>query len=136
MTKNKMLLVSLLSLLALTGCSDMVKLKGKVVYSDDGSPLTTGMVCFETDTYNARGELSSDGTFEMGSYKDNDGLPPGTYRVFISNALKVIGTDARGLNVYESLIDEKFTSGSTSGITVEVTPSTKEFNFEVDRYGK
>jgi len=134
MMKNSILLALSLSLLMLAGCGDKVGLRGKATFSDDGSPVPTGTVCFETDTYLARGDLKPDGTFVVGSLKANDGLPAGTYRVYISGAQKSIGQDKEGMDIYESLIDEKFASGSTSGITVDVTPSTKTLDVKVDRY--
>ena len=123
-----------LSLLVLAGCGDKVALRGKAVFSDDGSPVPVGTVGFETDTYHARGDLKPDGTFVVGSLKTNDGLPPGSYRVYISGAQKSIGTDANGEEIYESLIDEKFTNSRTSGITIDIKTSTKNFEVVVDRY--
>ena len=121
-----------LTLLLLAGCnSGNVGLTGKVTFSDDGSPLPVGSVCFTTDTYFARGDLKPDGTFVVGSLKSNDGLLPGTYRVHILGAEKEIGPET-----YESLIDKKFASGATSGITLNVTASTKHFEIVVDRYQK
>ena len=136
MMKNSIFFALALSLLMLVGCGSNVGLKGKAVFSDDQSPVTTGTVCFETDTYLARGDLKPDGTFVVGSLKANDGLPAGTYCVYISGAQKTIGQDADGMEIYESLIDEKFASGSTSGITINVTPSTRNFEVVVDRYKK
>jgi len=107
---------------------------GKVVFSDDGSPVPIGTVCFETDTYFARGDLKPDGTFVVGSLKANDGLPSGKYRVYISGAQKSIGQDKEGMDIYASLIDEKFASGSTSGITIDVTSRKKYIEIKVDRY--
>ena len=134
MTKNSIFFALSLSLVLLTGCGDKVGLKGKATFNDDGSPVPTGTVCFETDTYLARGDLKPDGTFTVGSLTANDGIPPGKYRVYISGAQKSIGQDKEGMDLYESLIDEKFASGTTSGITIDVTPSTKNLDIKVDRY--
>ena len=135
MNKSIFFLALSLSLLALVGCGPNVSLKGKATFSDDGSPLTTGTVCFETDSFLARGDLRPDGTFTTGSLTQNDGLPVGKYRVYISGAQKVIGKDEQtGMEIYEPLIDPKFASGSTSGIEIEVTPSTKFLDVVVDRY--
>ena len=129
--------VFLFPLLLLSGCSNgNVGLKGKVLFSDDGSPLPIGTVCLESDTYLARSNLNSDGTFVLGSLKTNDGLPPGKYRGYISGAQQLIGQDKEGMDIYESLIDVKFTSKTTSGIEIEVTPSTKYFEIVVDHYKK
>ena len=116
-------------LLALVGCGDQVALSGKVTYSDDGSPVPTGTVFFETDSYASRGTLTSTGTYNVGSLKEKDGIPPGTYRVYV--AFQETGDD---IPILEPLIDEKFTSGSTSGLTVTVPTPNGKFDFQVDRY--
>ena len=124
----------LLSLSLLAGCGDNIRATGKVVYSDDKSPLTAGVICFETPTFMARGPLQPDGTFRIGSLKDSDGLPAGTYSVYIMDAIKIIGTDKDGGSIIEPLIDEKITSISTTDLILEVTPSMKYFEIEVERY--
>jgi hypothetical protein len=134
MMKNIISFTLSLSLLLLTGCGGNIQLKGKVVFSDDGSPVPIGTVCFEMDSYLARGNLQSDGTFAVSSIKENDGLPKGTYRVYITGSQKLIGTSIMGLPLYESLIDEKYAATNTSGITIDVSPSTKYFEITVDRY--
>lgn len=138
MKKSSVLLVLSLSVLVFAGCgSGMVGLKGTVVFSDDGSPLTAGMICFETDTYVSRGMIGPDGTFVLGSLKTDDGIPPGTYRVFIDRAQQHVGKRGDGEDVYEPMIDPKYADGRTSGITVEVTPSMKkQIEIKVDRYVK
>jgi hypothetical protein len=120
-------------LVLLVGCGGHVSLKGKVVYSEDKSPVPTGTICFETDTYLARGTISSDGTFVVGSIKQRDGLPAGSYRVYFVDVHELLGYDYGGAAIYEPLIDQKYASSSTSGITLEVTRSTKTFEIEVDR---
>jgi len=131
--KNKCFFVLLLALLALTGCSNKVALSGKVVYSDDGSPLTTGTVSLETDTFFARGNLKEDGTFIVGSLKEKDGLPPGRYRVAVSGATKVLGY-FESTPMLEPLIDPKYSDSRTSGLTIDIQQSTRDFVIEVDRY--
>jgi len=121
-------------LFALVGCGGKVSLVGKVTYSDDDSPLTTGVVCFESDTHTSLGTLQSDGTFRVGSLSEKDGIPPGTYRVYVSGALREIGVDRYGELLHESLIDDKFTSGLTSGLTVSVPAPSGKYDFQVDRY--
>ncbi|MDR1270884.1 MAG: hypothetical protein LBK82_15320 [Planctomycetaceae bacterium] len=132
--KNSLFFSLLLALLLLSGCSDKVGLGGKVTFSDDGSPLGTGTVCFETDTYLARGTLKADGSYVVGSLSEKDGLPAGNYRIYVSGAEKEIGQDKDGMSIMEPLIDPKFSSGSTSGLSLDVTASTKSFDFKVDRY--
>ncbi|MDR2345604.1 MAG: hypothetical protein LBE18_06025 [Planctomycetaceae bacterium] len=114
-----------------TSCSKNIQLSGQVTYSDDGSPLTTGIVCFETNTYMARGNLKPDGTYTITSVTQNDGLPPGQYRVSVLNAIEGFGED-NATNI--PLIDPKYGDSNTSGITFQVTPSSNRFDFTVERY--
>ena len=133
--KNSVLFVAALALLVLAGCDGKVNLKGKVVFSDDGSPVPMGTVVLETDTYVARGTIKPDGTFTVGSEKQTDGLPTGTYNVHITGAQKTIGVQKGSqLPVFELLIDEKYTNRMTSGLTIDVTQSTKFFEIKVDRF--
>lgn len=124
-----------LALLMMTGCGDKVGLGGKVTF-EDGSPLATGTVCFETDTYLARGTLKPDGTFVVGSLSEKDGLPAGTYRVYISGAEKEVGQDKEGMPIYEPLIDDSFASGTTSGLSVTVPVAGGKFDIKVKPYEK
>ena len=123
-----------LALLVFAGCGGNVNLKGKVLFSDDKSPVSVGTICFETDTFLARGDLKPNGTFVVGSLRSRDGLPPGTYRVYFSGVHEALGYDSAGQAIYKPLIDTKLANGSTSGITLDVTSSTKYFEIEVDRY--
>ena len=134
MLKNCILFPLLFSLLAFVGCSGHVGLTGKVVFSDDGSPVPVGIVALETDTYFSRGEIRPDGTFTVGSLKASDGLPPGLYRVYISGAEIVTGQRPDGSDIIQQLVDPKFTSPETSGITIDISRSTKDFVIEVDRF--
>jgi hypothetical protein len=134
MMKKSLFFVLSVMLLLFAGCGNKVGLRGKVTFSDDGKPLHTGTVCFETDTYLARGTLQPNGTYVVGSISERDGLPPGIYRVFISGAEKEIGRDKDDMPIMEPLIDTKFASGSTSGLSLDVTRSTKTFDIKVERY--
>ena len=132
MMKNNFFFALLLLLLA--GCSGNVGLKGKVVFSDDQSPVPTGTVFFEKGGYLARAVIQPNGTFTVGSVKSKDGLPPGTYGVYITSAHQVVGKCELGIDIYGTLIDEKYTKSSTSDISIDVTASTKYVEFIVDRY--
>jgi len=136
MKRNSILLAVSLSLLLVAGCGSQVGLSGKVIYSDDGSPVPTGTVYLESDNSVHRGNIQPDGTFVIGSISERDGLPPGSYRVYIRDAQKAAGEDADGGTIYEQLIDVKFASAATSGKTIDITSSTKNFEIVVDRYQK
>ena len=132
MMKNSILFVLSFALLMLIGCGNSnVGLSGKVVFSDDGSPVPVGRVVFVTNSFQAYGDLQPDGTFVISSIKENDGLPSGKYRVCIAGAQRLVD-EAKEL--YEPLVAEKFTNDNTSGIEVEVTASTKTIEIKVDRH--
>ncbi|GHT18474.1 hypothetical protein FACS1894189_6420 [Planctomycetales bacterium] len=119
---------ALLILILLAGCSGKVGLHGKVTYSDDGSPLGTGMVCFVKEGYIARGNIMPDGSYVIGSASEKDGLPRGKYQVYIAYAVR--GTDPEQV---EMLIDPKFSDAATSGLSVDINGSTK-YDIQVERF--
>lgn len=126
---------SLLFLLVfLSGCSENMSLTGKVTFSDDGTPLTQGTVFFENDHFVAKGNIKTDGTYVVGSHSQKDGLPPGTYQVYVGGTT-VDGFDARGNRTITYTIDPKFESSSQSGLAVTVDKNTV-YDFSVDRYKK
>lgn len=131
----KRILIAMILFMTVSGCSHYVKVGGKITFSEDGSPLTKGTVCFQSDTHMARGVLKSDGTYTVDSVTKNDGLPAGTYQVFIADVYRVVGEvpEDREAEI-ELLVSEKYTSASRSGWTAEVTPSSRTFDFQVERY--
>ncbi|MDR1493363.1 MAG: hypothetical protein LBT05_11675 [Planctomycetaceae bacterium] len=71
--------------------------------------------------------LNENGEYTVGSLKDNDGLPPGTYKVYIQDAIEY---NAKEQGV--SLIHKKFTESNTTPLSFEVKKSgEKTFNIEV-----
>ncbi len=120
----------------MTGCGNgFVGMSGRVTYSDNGEPLETGTVTFTADMFQARGDIKEDGKYVIGSLRDNDGLPPGTYTVFISNAERSSGAQDGSTTtpVKTPLIDAKYTKLETSELRVTVDKNTKKFDFTVDR---
>lgn len=144
--------VLLILLSVILGCGSNVKFGGRVTFSDDGSPLTTGMVCFESDSFLARGPLNQDGYYDLGSLVLNDGIPKGEYRVYVSGAEAVEDVEIKQVpgqaghvtrpsmsgtmagQTFTPLIDVKYSSGKTSGLTVNIDGTSKKFDFQVDRY--
>lgn len=108
-----------------------------MVFSDDGSPLTVGTVCFATETHYARGDLDKNGNYTLGFEKQGNGLPKGEYKVYIADAVTVTGTikddegDERA--VYSPVIAQKFTSKGLTDLTCIVDGKTKTFDFKVER---
>gem|GEM_PF-572610 len=118
----------------LTGCgSGHVPLSGKVTFSDDGSLLTVGTVGFLKDGHLARGTIQPNGTYSV-SFGEMGGLPPGTYQVIVFAEKSTEVPPDSGNYTYEYLIDKKYETPDTSGLTVEVNASTRTFDIQVDRF--
>ena len=119
--------VVLLGLLVFViGCSSKPKITGKVTF-DDGTPLTTGEVRFESPGFTASGKIQSDGTYTMGSIADKDGVPKGSYKVSVY-ALNYSGItpgmDPAKAPPAKPLVAKEFLSGDTSGLVCEVKGKT------------
>ncbi|MDR1925129.1 MAG: hypothetical protein LBQ66_12225 [Planctomycetaceae bacterium] len=124
----------LLVLIVLSGCgSNNVGVSGKVIFSDDGSPLTCGVVHFATDTFQATGTIKEDGTFVMGSFGERDGLPVGTYQVSILGASELLPAEKLEDEKVYSFIDPKWESPLTSDLTITIDKSTSNIVIKVDR---
>jgi hypothetical protein len=134
--KNVFLMVLVLffmSFISFTGCgNDNAKLKGKVTF-EDGTPLTAGVVMFDNGVITASAPIQSDGTFTAGTSRENDGIPPGTYRVSISGAIELLD-NPKGIFPAPSrlLIHSKLTNPETSGLTVTIDKSPQPYNIIVE----
>ena len=115
------------------GCGKNCGLKGKVVFSDDQSPLTHGVVCFLSDQGIARGNIDENGNYVVSSISKNDGLPSGSYRIYLVDTDHFIPNPG-GIPKAVPLIEDKYSKAETSGLTVEVK-SSMTHNIEVDRFG-
>ncbi len=94
----------LLVVLVCVGCSGKGKVTGKITLSD-GTVATQGEVTFNSPKYMGKSQVSRNGTFSLGEFKDGDGLPAGNYQVSIAG---VPGADP------------KYALPDTSGLTAEV----------------
>ncbi|MDR2439684.1 MAG: hypothetical protein LBE12_10000 [Planctomycetaceae bacterium] len=124
--------VLLFVLFLFSGCNNKIQFGGKVTDSD-GQPYTKGYVVFTNGKISARGKLQADGTYKLDSLKDNDGLAPGTYQVYLSGHHNHLDSPKGILAVSD--IDEKYESASTSGLSCEVTKNG-HFNFTVEQKNK
>lgn len=136
--KKSALFALLLCALISVGCSENVSITGKVTFSDDNAPAPNGIICFDSGANVARGTIKSDGTFKMGTLKEADGLPAGSYKVFFVDVREETGKaktsdGSEGEPIYTSLIDSKYLSPDTSELTAVVNKDTKELNFSLDR---
>ena len=150
MFKKVFCAATILFVLGGIGCSDKVRVTGKVTFPD-GTPLTVGKVVFETGNFAATGDIQPDGSYTLGSLKANDGIPPGTYSVSVAgasvpgetrevstsvaSAAGGVTTSSVPMSMYVPAIATKYSRGETSGITCEVKKSMT-FDFEVQPPGQ
>ncbi|MDO5553114.1 MAG: hypothetical protein Q4G68_05085 [Planctomycetia bacterium] len=145
------IVVSVLIIFA-SGCNSNVRVHGQIQF-DDGTPLTCGTVVFDDGMQAARGDLDSEGNYRLGGEYKNDGVPPGNYKVYIIGACQTVTTgesapspDAGSTKKPVSLkgkgaprmrvtplIHSRFTSRDKTDLSCEVTGSTREVNFTVER---
>ena len=105
------LFFGLLVLASCYGCGEsQIKATGTVKF-DDGTPLNCGTVVFATPQFQYTGHLEQDGSFRLGGLVEKGGLPAGSYKVSIQNA---IVND-------QLIIPIKYTSDVTSGLSFEIT---------------
>jgi hypothetical protein len=124
-------------LFATAGCHrgpKMVPVTGKVVYN--GQPLEFGSITFQPPSGQpAQGNIQSDGTFTLSTYRLNDGAVVAKHKVRLAcyesqkpGAPKAPGEQTLG----KLLIPEKYTFYDQSGFTADVTEDRKEpFVFEL-----
>ncbi|MCL2118857.1 MAG: hypothetical protein FWH27_10575 [Planctomycetaceae bacterium] len=118
----------ILGLLCLVGCSDKMQLGGTVTFEEDGASVTVGNVIFATSTYEASGIIGSDGKYVMGSIDVADGLPQGSYKVYISGAAEEVAPGRM-----RSLIDPKFASFASTPLTCEIPAPNNTFDIKVPK---
>jgi hypothetical protein len=133
---GRVLLPALLLLPGAAGCGKgLYPVHGKVTF-EDGKPFTNGMVVFESaegpKPVTARGDLQSDGSYQLSTNKPGDGVPAGKYRVLVSPRVD-ISADAPERNLP---VDRRYTEFATSGLQFEVKPGPNDFPIQVSRPGK
>jgi major membrane immunogen (membrane-anchored lipoprotein) len=125
-------ILPLLLILLVTGCSNSIKVSGKVTFSD-GSPLDTGNVIFENEYHSFRGKIQKDGTFRLGRLKDGDGIIAGKYQVAIVGALTQNSSENHRKVVSTTyLVAEKFRLPKTSGIEYDIQKKTTDISIIVE----
>ena len=120
----KKLIYTLFIILLLTGCSDKKELSGRVVFSD-GQPLTMGTIYFTNDNFTARAQIRNDGSYDVGSLSEKDGLPAGSYKVHL-----IVMEMKNGKAVIP--IAPEFTSDTTTPLSITV-PGERVYNITVER---
>ena len=138
MFKRTLFSAFLIATFVMMGCSGKYKVTGKVLFEDDDSPVTLGVISFYGDGVVGSGRINPDGSFSVGVKTETDGIPKGEYGVTITAMDTVAGKNvsAPGFGSVESSsfvsqIDTKYGTVSRSGLTATV-PS-KEYIFRVER---
>jgi len=113
-------------LIPLAGCGNSIHPVRGTVHFPDGTPLSHGRVVIESDDgkTGSWGIIHEDGTFEMGTLTPNDGVPAGTYHVYLTNATTPPPAALSATFIPKPLVHAKYASKETSGITFEVPKQT------------
>ena len=128
----------ILAVVIISGCGSGVPLTGTVTF-EDGTPLEFGTVCFRAGDSESRGDIGSGGVYRASTTKPGDGIPPGTYAVFLINTersemVPIPGSDGDFRDITVQTVAPKYMSPETSELTVTVDRSTKTFDIQVQRY--
>jgi hypothetical protein len=123
-----------LLLLGAAGCGPrMYPVHGKVTYPD-GSPVTEGMVVFESQgqekPVTARGDIRPDGSYQLGTYKPGDGALAGKYRVLVAPKADPNAVDRPS---GPPPFDPRFANFATSGLEFQVGAGASDFPIQVSK---
>jgi hypothetical protein len=115
---------------SLTGCDSgptTHSVKGKVVVKGSTETPAGGTVLFqsvENPEIQASGYIEEDGTFELYSNQGKAGLPAGEYRVLVQSP-ELEASQRR-------IVDNKYRSYETSGLTRTIDPGENDFTIELE----
>ena len=136
---------SVFSLFFLSGCGSghpapTYPVTGKVVFSDDGTPLSTGGAILWESTpdepgellFNARGAIQADGTFELTTFEEGDGAVAGEHRVLVRPKRDASDWTERGI-VPRPVIAQRLESYETSELRFTVKEESNDFTVTVER---
>jgi len=120
--------VCTLLLCLFAGCGDdrpeRIPLKGQVLI--DGEPLTHGFIqVIPDDGRPAQSQLDSEGRFELSTFDEHDGVLPGTHKVAVI-ALETVSPTKQKWHA-----PQKYTSTSTSGLTITVGENPEPVTIEL-----
>ncbi|HJZ94595.1 MAG TPA: hypothetical protein VKE40_27260 [Gemmataceae bacterium] len=118
------------------GCGQRLYPVHGSVALDDGTPVDRGMVIFERveggEPVTAQGGIQPDGTYQLGTTKPGDGVPPGKYKVLLNSMdLSDLPDDQKDL-----AYDAKYLNIKTSGLEFEVRRSDNDIPIRLTRSAK
>ena len=139
MTNQLSLLIGTFLLFLAVGCSKNYSLTGTITFSDDGSPVPDVAVFFTDGKNVSQGAADKTGKYVVGTLGVKDGIPPGTYKVYIVGAEEIEyepGPGGISVTKITPYIQRKYYSAETSGLTFVSDGKTKSFDITLDRYEK
>ena len=122
-TSRLVMIASGVIMLAVSGCSDMPPVGGKVQY-DDNTPVKGGTITFNNSEKktSATGVIEDDGTFKLTS-GDKPGAPAGNYTVVVVGKNDVYGAPPTVAETYgnplTTPLKQEITAGANN-ITITV----------------
>jgi hypothetical protein len=125
-------------LVVIPGCGgkDLFPVHGHVAYKDgsDISVLAGGWITFvpvdpEVTKVSAQGEIKEDGSFEMSTSRDGDGVAPGTYKVLVAPPR----FKGKRFEKPPQLLDEHFKDLKEADIQITVTAPVNDFAITVHK---
>ena len=128
--------------LMLAGCGSSgpatVPVHGTVTWQ--GQPLDNGTVVFHPVDVAADGlrrtpmaQLRPDGTFQMSTFAEGDGVMPGRYSVSIQSYTEGVVVDfIDPSKASKSRIPQRYTTPQTSGLTADVAPDADSVELQFD----
>jgi len=100
----------------------------------DGTPMTEGVVLFEpvdkAAHHSARGFLKPDGSFRLGTHRDDDGAYEGTYKVQVTPPAPLPREEGKPR---KPVIHPRFQSFDTSKLEFTVKPGKNDFEIQVEK---
>jgi hypothetical protein len=110
----------------------MTHVAGRVLYN--GDPLKFGVVMFHPPRGQvAQAEIQSDGSFDLSTFRLNDGVVPGRYQVSVvcyeahdPNGPGLSESEGVGMLPGKPLIPLKYTRARSSGLTAEISLDTSK----------
>ena len=108
-------------------------MRGTVKFEDD-SPVMFGTIEFQSndESLNARGKIKRDGSFVIGTYREDDGAIAGTHKVVITQLI----TNHFHIEVehdHGDLVHQKYSRYRTSDLEVVVEEKDNQLVLVVDK---
>ncbi|MDR2705370.1 MAG: hypothetical protein LBC02_06300 [Planctomycetaceae bacterium] len=118
------------------GCGDgKILITGSVTYEDDGAPIESGAINFQTDQVLYSGTIKN-GKYKTGGINEVQGVQAGTYKIWFSNIAHIEKNDPTTVDddVVTSRILSEYGSYSTTPLIFEVKPDgPKTFDIKLKR---